>query len=482
MNDSSSSARAPLRRGSIARRLRWSFAATGTALLGLAMLFLYILLSVQLHEEDRRFMIGTAETVRYVLVTHGEASPALEVEVGAEAIAHPGSRYFVRVLDSAGREVIETPGMRDKDLLTGRFPPPVDGAEQLSRQADRMVAGSTVYRLGSVAVGHPDRESSYVVQIALDMRATERLLRYMGLGMVVILVGGAALLAWLAGRIASRGLMPLDDVTWAAQQVQADALGQKIGDRGWPSEVQALAAAFDQMLVRLAEAFERLERFSADMAHELRTPLNNMMGSIEVALTRERDAEFYQELLVSNLEELQRLNRVISALLFLARSRAGTQALQLRALDIGDLAAGVQAFVQPLADERDVSIAVQGKAKVLADAELLQQALANLLLNAVRHSPDGGRIQVNIETREARILICVSDQGPGVSAADRPHIFDRFYQSKDSPQQVDGSGLGLALVKAIAELHGGRAMLMEAETGACFCLELPPGGPVCPVD
>jgi two-component system, OmpR family, heavy metal sensor histidine kinase CusS len=261
-----------------------------------------------------------------------------------------------------------------------------------------------------------------------------------------------AISALLSTWVAHRGVRPIREITAAAQAITASALNERISARTWPRELATLATEFDRMLERLEDSFERLSRFSSNIAHELRTPISNLMGETEVALGRSLGAEQYREVLASSLEEYQRLSHLIDSLLFLAR--AETANLQIHRSDFAahESISAVMEFYEPLAKESHIELSSTGQARVRGDEPLFRRAISNLLSNSLRHVSPGGKVTVEARTEPTGIIVAVKDNGSGVAPKDLPNLFDRFYRGENSR---DGVGLGLSIVKSIMGLHHG---------------------------
>ena len=238
-------------------------------------------------------------------------------------------------------------------------------------------------------------------------------------------------------------------------------LRERILTEGYPVELASLADTFNKMLDRLEESFERISRFSADIAHDLRTPVNNIRGEAEVALARARTVDEYRDVLGSCLEEAVRLSDLIGDLLFLARAESPLTHLHRASVDIGELLSGVREYYEASAVEGGISLTTTLAAEpVIAklDRTLIQRAVGNLIANAVAHTPPGGTVVLRANTDVAAIHIEVSDTGDGIPYEALPRVFDRFYRVDMSRSQASGgTGLGLAIVQSIMVLHGGRA-------------------------
>jgi two-component system heavy metal sensor histidine kinase CusS len=212
------------------------------------------------------------------------------------------------------------------------------------------------------------------------------------------------------------------------------------------------------MLQRLAASFTQLSQVTADMAHDLRTPIGNLLGQTEVALSQPRSVDDYQELLVSNLEELQRISRMSDNMLFLARSEHVDAAIDPAWLDIEAEFARMADYFEGPADERELSIVCSGGGRLWADPVLLRRALANLLANAIQYADPASTISLAAETRDGAVALIVDNAGPAIEPAHLKRLFDRFYRADAARRgSAQSSGLGLSIVRTIMALHGGAA-------------------------
>jgi two-component system heavy metal sensor histidine kinase CusS len=227
------------------------------------------------------------------------------------------------------------------------------------------------------------------------------------------------------------------------------------------------------MLKRLDDSFTRLSQFSADLAHELRTPIANMLGEAQVALTRDRSAIEYREIIESTVAECERLSRIVDNLLFVARVDAAREPIARKRFDARAAAEKIADFYQTAADDHHVTITCSGDGQIYADPDLFERAVGNLIDNALRFTAKHGSINVEVAKHKSDFEVAVHDNGSGISAEHLPHVFDRFYRAESS-RTSDGAGLGLALVKSIVELHGGSATIgSELGRGTTVTLKFP---------
>ncbi len=337
--------------------------------------------------------------------------------------------------------------------------------------------GKTLRGLVEAVPTSIERAEPLRVGIALDIEHhlmfMQALLRAL-LGAFVVCLIAAGFLTWFATR---RALAPVRNMASVAKGISASRLNQRIAAETAPSELIDLAESFNGMLDRLEDSFRRLADFSADIAHELRTPISNLMTQAQVALSKSRSSDDYREVLYSALEEYDRLARMISDMLFLAK--ADNKQLVPRYEDV-ELSAEVDAlfeFYEPLAEDKNIRLMREGHARIECDPLMLRRAIANLLSNAVRHSTMGGIVllEIRVHARNA-VQISVANVGESIPDEMRSRIFDRFYRVDPSRhREGEGAGLGLAIVRSIAEAHNGQVEALPQSDGARFVLTLPIG-------
>ena len=269
--------------------------------------------------------------------------------------------------------------------------------------------------------------------------------------------GGALLLALLAWWVARRGLRPLHQVAQQTAAIGMRNLSTRVDAAAAPHELLPLIEGFNAMLDRLERGFTQLSQVSADLAHDLRTPIGNLLGQTEVALGQRRDAEYYEQLLGSNFEELQRLSKMADNMLFLARAEHADHAIERKPLQLEDELQRMADYFEGVAEERGVRLAAQGTGQVWADPTLLRRALANLLANAVRYADEDSEIVLAAGQDASGTTISVENRGPVIAPQHLERLFDRFYRA--DPARADSSassGLGLSIVRSIMTLHQGR--------------------------
>jgi two-component system heavy metal sensor histidine kinase CusS len=275
-----------------------------------------------------------------------------------------------------------------------------------------------------------------------------------------------------------RGLKPLRDMAAHAANITPKRLHSRMSSATTPVELQQLSDAYNAMLDRLADGYQRLMQFSADLAHEIRTPVGSLMGHCQVALRQPRSEDDYQLLLASNLEELERISRMVESILFLARADEAQAAVQRQALPLHDELQRIAGYFEGLAEERHLRLKTLGEGTLEADPLLLRRALSNLVANAIRHADEGSEILMRVAASQDGWRIEVQNQGPALPEESLRKLFDRFYRGDASRHQSsDSNGLGLAIVVAIMQLHGGEVSVEQPVPGTiCFTLWFPAAG------
>jgi two-component system heavy metal sensor histidine kinase CusS len=312
------------------------------------------------------------------------------------------------------------------------------------------------WRMASRLVPHPS--GPLVVQAAVSLAPNDRALR--GLVAVSLLAGPVVLAGALGGgyMLARKALSPVDRMVATAQEITATRLDRRLEAPNPQDELGRLVSTFNDMISRLERSFEEVRRFTADAAHELRTPLAAMRTETEVALRSPRSPERDERVLENLLEEIERLTRLVSQLLFLCREDTGVGVGDFRPVRLDDLVREVGEHMQVAAQEKGVNLDVEPLApcQVRGDADRLRQLFFNLLDNAIKYTPPGGRVTVRTESPNGRAHVTIADTGVGIPTEHLPHVFERFYRVDSSRgPETDGTGLGLAICRSIAEAHGG---------------------------
>lgn len=365
--------------------------------------------------------------------------------------------YYLRIVDPTRHVLIETLGMEDV------LPVHLTSFPNISNKRDkdeifRSVNGRSFLLLAdSVDVPH-ESGKKLTLQIALDITSPIVIDEATHKNIVSFLVFEVFLFAGIIILVVQIGVKPLEDMVKVANQISVNSLDEnQILSEKWPKEVRNLAISFNNMLERLATAFSRLSQVTTDMAHEIRTPLNNFMGEAEIALSKERTPDEYRKVLASGIEECDRLSRLVNSLLFLAHAENPTGSINCSLFDPLKEIEEILDFYEPQIEEKRAKVTCSGNGMLNGDPLLFRQAASNLLKNALNYSEDGVKINISIQENTDQYLnVIFTDTGYGIEENNLTRIFDRFYRvNSANSNHAEGSGLGLSIVRAIMELHGG---------------------------
>jgi two-component system, OmpR family, heavy metal sensor histidine kinase CusS len=463
-------ARGPM---SIALRLGLLFAAIAAAVFVAVGAYLYQTLAMQMGQRDDTDLLNKAALVRELLRTApaDERMPRQLQAVLGRAMGQDGVMMEVAAAD--GRVLATT--MPNRHIPRSALPPVVP--------PDRVPQTGDIGMLEDPA--HPARLLSMqaacgtdVLHVTLARVRSDRLaiLKRYAFDLLGALAGGAVVATLLGFVAVRRGLRPLHGMIAKANDINAQRLTTRLALKSVPPELRELSTSFNAMLDRLEEGVQRLSGFAADLAHDMRTPVNALMMQTQVALSRERPVEEYQALLASNIEEYERLSRMIENTLFLARADNAQLAVHRDRLDLAAELANIRDYFEMLAEDKGVTVTLDVAPGVMLDADpvLLRRAVNNLMSNAVAHTPEGGSIRVAAREDGPWLALSVENSGDGIAPEHAGRLFERYYRADPARASSTSSGLGLAIVRAIMALHGGRASVDSgAGEPAVFTLRFP---------
>ena len=381
---------------------------------------------------------------------------------------------FVQLLDPEGRPHGPREGRRT-DVLPLSPQARARAARGQHTIETVAVAGAEPVRLLTLPVVRDGRVTE-IIQVGMALRRTQAVRdRYFDTLIVLIPLGVG--LAALGGAVIARvALRPVDEMARTARRITAEDLSRRVERRGTGDELDRLAETLNGMLARLDEAFGQTRRFAADAAHELRTPLTVLRGGIEVALRMERSPDEYRRVLASSLEEVERLIRLAEDLLLLSRSLAGPEGSR-APVDLEPLVLEVFDVGARVGRDAGVSVRVDATAPVTVrgDATALRRALLNLVENAVKYTPPGGKVEIGLRRGDGVAEITVADTGVGIEPADVERIFEPFVRLDTArARDTGGAGLGLAIARSIVAAHGGTITVESRPgSGSRFAIRLP---------
>ena len=382
---------------------------------------------------------------------------------------------FFQIFSPSGTITISSPNIKHHDV-------------PLSRTAlETAFSGRSIFESAKYANEPPLRVISvpimyrnnllYIVQVGTSMESVgETLHRFLILLVVAIPIALAVSLAggWF---LAGRALRPVDEITLAAQRIAAGDLSQRLRMPTAHDEIGRLAATFNNMIGRLDASFRQIRQFTSDASHELRTPLTVMKGETDLILRRSRPLEDYKSVLESNLEEIDRMTRIVDELLFLSRADMGEVKMETLPVALEALVEDVHRQAKLLGYDRNIEVVLGTVMPVVVQGDdlRLRELLLNLVENAMKYSHPGGKVEIALlkDGRDARLSI--TDHGIGIAPADHQKIFQRFFRTDVARTHTKkGTGLGLAICAWIADLHKGRVEVQsDLGQGSIFTVVLP---------
>ena len=446
-----------LRHMSLATRIGLLFAVFVASVYGISGFHLYQSLSQQLRERDDATLLMAIDMLRHQLeefegvdAVRSDPHRLLDFVIG-----HKG--MFLTIRDSEGALLVASPksgalSPGDPPVAENHNPDIVTIRDWQSHDGKRGRVLSVWAKVGK------ESDSRVLLIVAReDQKETAAGLRAHLEDLLWTILIGAFTTAIFGYIIARRGLQSLRAVAKTASEITASQLGERLRVEDAPLELKEMVHAFNRMLDRLEDSFRRLTQFSSDIAHDLRTPISNLMIETQVVLAQRRSISEYEALLAANIEEYERLTRMLENMLFLARAENAQVALHSDSISASVELKRIAEYFEGMADEMGVTVDIDASGTLVADAILFRRAVSNLVANAIRHTPSGGHVTIRgHEQAPDKFVVGVSNPGSGIAPEHLSKIFDRFYRVDDSRgESQSSSGLGLAIVKSIVTLHGG---------------------------
>jgi signal transduction histidine kinase len=428
--------------------------ATSVAVLGVVV---YLATAAALDRRLDARIAGEMETLKSAFQAGG--LPRLEAEVRTHQRTRPAGPLDYLVFDAGGARLVgDLPIVPTQAGWSNVEDRESDGDISHRRVLVAALAGGT-----RLAVGADREQIDELEESILNGFAS-------AFGAVIILgsIGGIALSLALLKRV--------ETIRRTAEAIIAGDLAQRVPVRGTNDDLDRLSQTLNRMLDRIAELMESLRQVSADIAHDLKTPLARLRQRLETTQTRAQSVEEHNATIEAAIAEVDEILGIFSALLRIAQIEAGTRRSGFRDLDLSAVFANVADAFAPAAEDagKRIDAKIKPAIRFSGDRELLTQMLANLVENAIRHTPAGTRIEVSLGSDRERIVGAVTDNGHGAPVEERERIFQRFYRLEHS-RSTPGSGLGLSLVKAVADLHGIALDVRDAEPGLQIVMRFPDG-------
>jgi heavy metal sensor kinase len=456
-------------------KLTLLYTAIFSVLLGAFFLFAYYLLSRQLEATATDELLERATGLKGYLRFEKDA-PALVFDSDDAEVSffvRTATRFF-QIYDLSTGEVIEqSPDARFLGLELS--------LNELSSIREFPVLTDVQTDEGKLRFFNDrvvnDSGRAYLIQVGISLEPAQQALRHFVDLSLVLLPFGILVAAASGWVIAARTLSPIKGITKAAQEIEVSDLSRRLPVAGSGDEVDQLALTFNDAFARLEKSVAEMRQFTASIAHELRTPLASLRGAAEFALLHSQSLEECKNTMADQIEEIDKLNFMIRQLLTLARGESGEIRMQRERFNAATMLTELVETFSLVASGKSVALELDVPADlaVMADRTWLERAIFNLIDNAIKFTPAGGRVNVSGRTENGSVVLEVIDTGPGISSEALPHIFERFYRADESrSKEIDGVGLGLSLVKWIVEQHQGRVVVQsQPAQGSRFSIILP---------
>ncbi len=461
------------------RSLRFRITAWYAGLLAGALLVfgvsVYLGLERYLYWNLQRTLGSDCRTIGTQLLTQHpfKRKDWLETEIN-EAYAPEVNGHFIRVVQE-GVGVLYVSGA-PKD---GAFNPsqiPLPNGDDKNRPRKVRLAGKQTLLIDTQRFTTPDG-SKFVVESGVPYQQIEVVLHGLLVTFAVYMPFIISLAVVSGYWLMRRSLQPVDEITKRAEGITSTNLSERLPVIRSGDELERLSVSLNRMIERLDQAFQHINRFSADASHELRTPLTILQLELEGIAQSHRLNPSLTDQIGSALEETHRMSHIVENLLAISRLDAGEVKMDKTRLDLGQLAASTAEQMRLLAEEKLILFRsnVATNIYVEGDRSRLQQVIVNLVANAIKYTQEGGEVEVNVRGDRGTAVLEVSDNGAGISAHALPHVFERFYRADKARSRISGgAGLGLAIVKAICTAHGAEIKVSSEEgQGSRFTVELP---------
>ena len=381
---------------------------------------------------------------------------------------------IVRIYDAHGSPIASSKNIPTDHLNTHVYNDVKKGSDHFENAHIEVNQVQALFRIITTPVME-NKRLSYIVQVASPLAQLRTVLRNLRFSLLFLLPLTVILTGLSGVFLVQLTLRPVDQMIETIHQITAENLKLRLKIPGTKDEIESLAQTFNQMIARLDEAFTTQRQFMEDISHELKTPLSVLKGELEVTLKKIRSTQEYETTLLSSLEEVNGLVGIVENLLTLARFDAKTTTLQETSLDLNALLKDAVEAIQVLAIQKDIILQLNSAhtVEILADKNQLKRLVLNILDNAIKYTPPGGKISIDLRQQKESADIDITDTGIGIPDKELPHIFDRFYRVDKSRSSI-GFGLGLSIAQSIAMAHGGK-IYARANTpqGTIFTISLP---------
>jgi len=402
-----------------------------------------------------------------------ESGPEYVVNEIDEHLSPEITDHFIRVTTGDGSVLYQSRLPRDQSFDPSSIGPAITAGSAGYREEHSDGKALLIY---SLPVSVP-RSGTFLIEVGAPYDHIESTLHGLALVFAIILPLALVLALAVGYLLMKRALQPVDQLARAAESITSRNLGERLPIPGTGDEIERLSATLNGMIARLEASFRQMNQFTADASHDLRTPLTVLRGELEVALRRNEINPAGREVIGSVLEETEKLSKTVESLMVLSRLDSGEMQPDRTRFDLAKLCLETVEQMGLLAEDKGLEIQCSSSENIEVAADLLRirQILINLVDNAIKYTPEGGKIGVRVFRNNGCAIIEVADTGHGIPAEALPLIFNRFYRvDKARSRETGGSGLGLAIAKSICELHGGHISVESSVgTGSRFRVEIP---------
>lgn len=440
--------------------------------------YLYRRLEFQLYQEVDFFLSDEMNEFQQFVIEHQDKMPLIERQIQKESVAiRKNYQMYYGVLDREGKVILQSSELKPFITNSCRVNSSLFAASEIEEYAMLDVKSRYFVRV----ITQPFQNESVLVgflQTGMNLtRIKNTLLHYqrnilltLPLFFIISFVGGFFL--------ARRNLKPLAIMNRTVSSITASNLKERLPIKGVRDEIDRLAQTFNQMIERLEQSYQKISQFSTDVAHELRTPITTLIGEVESALLKKHSSEDYRLVLLSNLEELSRLKCLVNNLLFLAQTENLEHVGCMQSLELNTIVFDIAELFKPVAEENGISFKVDIWPQPLyikGDKSRIEQAVSNLLDNAVQYNCKGGSIIVSLQKKNQYAELNIQDTGIGMAELEQNKIFNRFYRiSSACSRNPRGIGLGLSIVKSVVLFHSGNLCVnSQLGKGSIFTVQFP---------
>ncbi len=456
--------------------------------------FLYFTLSKSLHQDVDNKLRSLAELIASESISplskfsFGNIDQTLESSMKLKPIGK-----FIQVLDESGRI-----GRKSENLRNVQLPISLNALKNASKglftYETNRVFGNTPFRILTFPVVEHNQVTK-IIQVASSLEEVEDALNTL-LIILIIAVPSALMIASLGGQfLANKALKPVDRITQTAREITSHNLDKRIEPPKVKDEISRLIETFNEMISRLDQSFQQVKQFTADASHELKTPLTILKGEVEVALRKERSLQDYEQVLRSNLEEINRMSQIVEDLLLLSKAEMGEIKLKHERINLTEILNEVVSQMSLLAKVKNIAIGTSNHSEnihIIGDGLRIRELFLNLIENGIKYTEEGGSLHITLSKEsingkkdvsissekegESYAKIIFSDTGIGISKEDQTKIFNRFYRvDKARSREAGGTGLGLSICKWIVEAHRGEITVeSELGKGSTFIVKITP--------